>query len=237
MSSTIDEYKTSGLILINTAQKYIDTDLIQNEIASIDKSWSEYSEYILDTIDYIQLQQEDLREFEQLANHLLILLDEKQRHFETIDNDEIEKLSEQVELLNQKGELLLQNSSIDSNENQVERLLETINRTYDNLTIKIKSRSNNINQISQPITITTNELDHYMNEIDLAMNDLSELLVSSTTDIISAQPVKLTEQLIDNTVVQTELEKRKISLEQLHSNIQIFKQTITNQEDMDLIKG
>jgi len=237
MSSTIDEYKTSGLTLINTAQRYIDTDLIQNEIASIDKSWSEYNEYILDTIDYIQLQQEDLREFEQLANHLLILLDEKQIHFETIDNDEIEKVSEQIELLNQKGELLLQNSSIDSNENQVERLLETINRTYDNLAIKIKSHSNNINQISQPITITTNELHDHMNEIDLAMNDLSELLISSTTDIISAQPVKLTEQLIDNTVVQTELEKRKISLEQLHSNIQIFKQTITNQEDMDLIKG
>jgi len=69
------------------------------------------------------------------------------------------------------------------------------------------------------------------------MNELSELLVSSTTDIVSAQPIKLTEQLVDNTVVQTELEKRKISLEQLHSNLQTLKQTITNQEDMDSIKG
>jgi hypothetical protein len=38
MSSTIDEYKTSGLTLINTAQRYIDIDSIQNEIASIGKN-------------------------------------------------------------------------------------------------------------------------------------------------------------------------------------------------------
>ncbi|CAF4660902.1 unnamed protein product, partial [Rotaria sp. Silwood2] len=55
MSSTIDEYKTIGLTLINTAQRYINTEPIQNEIASIDKSWSEYVEYILDTSDYIKL--------------------------------------------------------------------------------------------------------------------------------------------------------------------------------------
>ncbi|CAF4852072.1 unnamed protein product, partial [Rotaria magnacalcarata] len=35
MSSTIDEYKTSGLTLINTAQRYIDTEPIQNEISTI----------------------------------------------------------------------------------------------------------------------------------------------------------------------------------------------------------
>jgi hypothetical protein len=65
------------------------------------------------------------------------------------------------------------------------------------------------------------------------MNELSEFLVSSTTDITSAQPMKLTEQLIDNTVIQNELEKRKISLEQLHSKLQ----TITDQEELDSIKG
>jgi hypothetical protein len=69
------------------------------------------------------------------------------------------------------------------------------------------------------------------------MNDLSELLVSSTTDIISAQPIKLTEQLVNNAVIQNELEKRKIFLEQLHSNIQILKQTITNPEDIDSVKS
>jgi hypothetical protein len=37
MSSAIDEYKTIGLTLINTAQRYIDTEPIQNEIASIGK--------------------------------------------------------------------------------------------------------------------------------------------------------------------------------------------------------
>jgi len=62
------------------------------------------------------------------------------------------------------------------------------------------------------------------------MNELSELIVSSTTDIISAQPMKLAEQLVDHTVVANELEKRKISLEQLQ-------QMITNQDEIDSIKG
>jgi hypothetical protein len=69
------------------------------------------------------------------------------------------------------------------------------------------------------------------------MNELSELLVSSTTDPISAQPIKLSEQLINNTAVKNELEKQKFVLEQLHSNIQKFKQMITNQEHTDLFKG
>lgn len=38
MSPIIDEYKTSGLVLINTAQRYIDTEPIQNEISSIGKA-------------------------------------------------------------------------------------------------------------------------------------------------------------------------------------------------------
>ncbi len=85
----------------------------------------------------------------------MTLLNEKEIHFEIINNDEIEKLYEQIELLNQKGELLLQSSSIDSNENQVEHLLEKINRTYDSLTIKIKIHLDNINQLSQSTTTTT----------------------------------------------------------------------------------
>jgi len=76
-----------------------------------------------------------------------------------------------------------------------------------------------------------------MDETELTMNELSELLVSSTTDAISAQPIKLSEQLINNTAVQNELEKQKFVLEQLHSNIQRFTQMIINPEDTDLVKG
>ncbi|CAF3890084.1 unnamed protein product, partial [Rotaria sp. Silwood1] len=168
MSSTIDEYKTSGLTLINTAQRYIDTEPIQNEIASIDKSWSEYVEYILDTIDYIQLHQEDLREFHQLSKDLIDTLNEKQIQMSTINenelknfHDDLEKYYEQVELLNQKGELLLQSSAVnlnDDNENKIERLLETINRNYDSLTINTKVRLENLHNIQQsatPATTTT----------------------------------------------------------------------------------
>ncbi len=174
----------------------------------LEKTWSEYNEYILDTLDYLQLHQEDLREFYQLADRLLALLNEKQLHVETI---ELEKLYEQIELLNQKGGLLLQSSTIDSNDNQIERLLETIHRTYDSLNNR-------------------NELRHHLDELNFAMNELSELIVSSTTDIISAQPMKLAEQLVDHTVVANELEKRKISLEQLQ-------QMITNQDEINSIKG
>ena len=69
------------------------------------------------------------------------------------------------------------------------------------------------------------------------MNELSELLVSSTSDPVSLQPVKITEQIIDNTVVQSELEKRKLALEQLHSNIETFRQNMANSEEMNSIEG
>jgi len=136
----------------------------------LDKSWSEYIEYILDTIDYIQLHQEDLREFQQLSNYLINTLNEKQIQFETINDDELknfynnlEKYYEQIELLNQKGELLLQSSAInlnDDNENQIEHLLETINRNYDSLTIKTKLRledTDDTQQSTTKSTITTQE--------------------------------------------------------------------------------
>jgi hypothetical protein len=69
------------------------------------------------------------------------------------------------------------------------------------------------------------------------MNELSELLVSSTTDTISAQPIKLSEQLLDNATVQSELERRKIILDQLHSNIETLKKIMNNSPDLDSIKG
>ena len=133
----------------------------------LDKSWSEYIEYILDTIDYIQLHQEDLSEFDQLSNNLINLLNEKQLHLQTINdnelkilNDDLEKYYEQIESLNQKGELLLQSSGInlnDNNENQIEHLLETINRKYDHLTVNIRARLENSDHIQQSIPLQITE--------------------------------------------------------------------------------
>ncbi|CAF4637461.1 unnamed protein product, partial [Rotaria magnacalcarata] len=73
--------------------------------------------------------------------------------------DEIEKLNENVEFINQKGALLLQSSTSDSNDNPVERLLETINRSYDTLASKLKTPLNDSNQIesSTTTTITTDD--------------------------------------------------------------------------------
>lgn len=184
MSAAIDEYKTIGLTLVNTAQRYIDTDSIQNEVSSIgmcvffeilfkiylfffikDKSWSEYIEYILDTIDYIQLHQEDLHEFHQLSNDLINTLNEKQMQMETLNDnqmkpfhDDLEKYYDQVELINQKGDLLLQGSASnlnDDNENKIERLLETINRNYDSLIVNTNARIARVSNIQQPTESTT----------------------------------------------------------------------------------
>ncbi|CAF1104230.1 unnamed protein product [Adineta ricciae] len=271
MSSSIDEFKTAGLMLINIAERYLDVESIQNQVASIDKIWSEYVEYILDTLDYIQLHQEDLREFQQLSNELTNSLNEKQQCLESLNESEAQSLSsdlgkiyEQIEILNQKGELLLQSSATnlsDDTDNQIERSLETINRYYDSLTVKTKSSDQTEMTSKSPTIITTtapttptpsveehapispaltnqltDELQHHIEETDLAMNELSELLVSSTTDTVSAQPIKLSEQLLDNVAVQSELERRKIVLDQLQSNIDTLKQMVPNAENTDSIK-
>jgi hypothetical protein len=186
MSSTVDEYKDIGLILINIAERYIDTEPIRNEIASIDKSWSEYIEYILDTLDYIQLHQDDLHEFQQISNELINSLNEKQIEFENMNenqlktfNDQLEKYYEQVELLNQKGELLLQSSAInlnDDHENHIEHLLETINRNYDSLTIRTKVR---LEDSQQPIqsTITTTEEEEEVNDYIRERRELNKIFI------------------------------------------------------------
>jgi hypothetical protein len=101
-----------------------------------------------------------------MSNDLISSLTEKQTNFEIMTDDELksfnedlDKFYEQVESLNQKGELLLQSSASnlnDDNENQIERLLETINRNYDSLTVKTKTNlddTDNIQQPSKPIEI------------------------------------------------------------------------------------
>lgn len=174
-----------------------------------------------------------------------------------LDN-QLEKYYEQVESLNQKGELLLQSSATnlnDEQENPIEPLLEAINRNYDSLAMKTKLRLDQSNalQPSTPSTTTSttsaseerepavlteqlaNEIHHHIEETNIAMNELSELLVTSTTDTISAQPIKLSEQLLDNAAVQSELERRKIVLDQLHSNIETLKTIIPESPEADSV--
>jgi len=253
MSPTIDEYKTAGLHLIDTAERYIDIEQYQNELTSIDKSWSEYVEYILDTLDYIQLHQEELREFQQLSNDLTQKLTEKIEQIDQVNDEQmaqvrqdLEKFYEQVELMNQKGEFLLQSSAInlqDDQENPIEKVLETINKVYDSLTMKCHvpiEPTDNEQIVSHHTDISdelTEQIRHHIDETDLAMNELSQLLVSSTTDIISAQPIKLSEQLLDNAAVQSELERRKIVLEQLQTNIDNLKQFIPNSNSNSSIQA
>jgi len=95
-----------------------------------------------------------------MSNDLISSLTEKQTNFEIMTDDELksfnedlDKFYEQVESLNQKGELLLQSSASnlnDDNENQIERLLETINRNYDSLTVKTKTNLDDTDNIQQP---------------------------------------------------------------------------------------
>jgi hypothetical protein len=166
MAPTIGRYKSSGATLISAAEDHIDVESVQNEISAIGKlpipssdpfslegivleqSWSEHVEYIFDTLDYIQLHQEEFSEFHQLATQLLESIDEYQTQLQSVTDaelnsfdDQIEKLSEQVELLTQKGEFLLQSSaSAGGDDNQVESLLDDVNRNYDLFILKIKTR-------------------------------------------------------------------------------------------------
>ena len=104
--------------------------------------------------------QEDFYEFNQIAHNLLTLRNEQLVHFESIkdDNlknffDEVEKLNDQIESIGQKRELLLQNS----NKNQIEYLLETINRNYNSLIVKTKTSLNNLNKTHRlVVTMTDN---------------------------------------------------------------------------------
>ena len=69
------------------------------------------------------------------------------------------------------------------------------------------------------------------------MNELSELLVSTATDTVSAQALKLNENMVSNTILQSELEGRKKTLEQLQAAIQSLRPMMTNQKDADAIRG
>ena len=139
-----------------------------HRLSALDKSWSEYVEYILDTLDYIQLHQEELGEFHQLASQLLAAFDEKEKQWEAVDehawqafHDQIAKMSEQVEILNQKGEFLLQGAAIsadETNDNQVECLLETVNRHYDALTTKTKGSFAKNANIQEFVTKSSDEV-------------------------------------------------------------------------------
>ena len=109
---------------------------------------------------------------------MLTLLDEKQLRFETIDDqalkgfqEELDKAYEQVELLNQKGELLLQSSAVNVNEdNQVERQLETINKNYDGLTMKVKARLQTAEKVKPPTrTTTSDDVSHTLSPSELRM--------------------------------------------------------------------
>lgn len=182
MSPTIDAYK-------NIYAKFFD-----NDSSDIEKIWSDMNEYILDTLDYLQLHQEDLREFYQLAEKC-----------EQADEDEF---IQQMELVERKGQLLLQTSPIHSESNPIEHLLEMLHRKSENF--------------------TRNSFEDQLDELDGMMNDLSDLIVSSTTDPISSKPMKLAEQILDNTVVKNELEKWRMSFEEVrmknlhHQRLLIF---------------
>lgn len=206
--------------MINVAERSIDVEPIQEEIGQIDRTWSEYVEFILDTMDYIQLHQEDLKEFQELSTKLFHEFEKKEKN--------PTEFYDQVELLNQKGEILLQSCA--KNENPIERTLEKINRDYDRLTLDQRK----VTTSPSPLTA---ELRHHIDEIDGAMNELAELLVSSSDELVTAQPMKLTEQLMENGALESELERRKSVLEQFQSTIEHLKDlTDGNDENASIEK-
>ena len=229
-------------------------------------------EYIFDTLDYIQLHQEEFGEFQQLASQLLQSIDGYQSVLPTVTDtelnsfdDQIEKLSEQVELLNQKGEFLLQSSASGDEDNQVGRLLDNVNRNYDLLILKIKTRleseegqgqaaeisfeqvereasRRSTSQSSVQIVPTTSnpridELRDHLEEMNLALNALSELLITTTSETPSTQALLLSEQFRNNSAIRTEVDRRRNTLDRLQVDIQTLRQATLTEAERESVKG
>ncbi|CAF1332996.1 unnamed protein product, partial [Didymodactylos carnosus] len=176
----MEDYRTTGFSLINGGQNRFDTKIINDEMEEIDHLWSDYVEHIRDMIDYIQLQKDELLEFNHLSKDLLTLIQEKQCIVDILDirqcilsgssynqhelreqieqikqiYDKIEKQYERVEDLNLKGEILLERCSVNENMNKnnvIEQIMENVNKKYDNLTVKAKYSLDNLTQIKDHI--------------------------------------------------------------------------------------
>lgn len=139
-SSFIAQFKT-------TATNFLDKRSAENEIKPLEKLWAECVEFFFDTTDFLQMHDEDLNEFYQLANRLL-----NENEFE----------GDQIDLLNQKGEFLLENSTNFDTQNPVSELIETINRKYENYLKKISHsteiQQKNLDEISSILVASTNEI-------------------------------------------------------------------------------
>jgi hypothetical protein len=197
-SSTIDHYKASGVTIMSIDASYhIDHVRIQHDLTRIGKrfhsierstvmtsflfflsvtNWSDHVEYVLDTLDYIQLHQNELDEFHELARQLSNELDEYRRQLSSDVNIDrpvflfnVDQLNQRIELVNRNGDFLLRSSLTSDNDNGVEHCLNTINRAYERLLndMEMMTKSEQENK-SMNEQVTRYSIDEHIESIDLS---------------------------------------------------------------------
>ena len=144
--------------MINHCREHLDTDLIENEINSISKSWSEYTAYLFDTIDYLQLHLNDLEEFYRLV--------------EDIGKNQ-DNLKEKLCICNRKGEYL---TRINPNDRSIELILEKLNRLpIDEFEISMNNLAQLlISSITDPISCQLDKLNEQLIDNKVVENQLDQ---------------------------------------------------------------
>lgn len=92
-------------------------------------------EFVVDTLDYIQLYHDELNEFHQLTDDVCQQLNEFESNLSEKTDAELKILHQTMDNFNQKAQFALQVP----NENEMEKLIESINQRYQTLISRVET--------------------------------------------------------------------------------------------------
>jgi len=212
--------------LINHCREHLDTDLIENEINSISKSWSEYTEYLFDTIDYLQLHLNDLEEFYRLV--------------EDIGKNQ-DNLKEKLCICNRKGEYL---TRINPNDRSIELILEKLNRLpIDEFEISMNNLAQLlISSITDPISCQLDKLNEQLIDNKVVENQLDQqkFLLEQLQQTFDDQRLRQFNEHWTIMKQTNDLRQENLLLTHIHaaqfwSQYEILRQLLEQIDDQDLI--
>jgi len=212
--------------LINHCREHLDTDLIENEINSISKSWSEYTAYLFDTIDYLQLHLNDLEEFYRLV--------------EDIGKNQ-DNLKEKLCICNRKGEYL---TRINPNDRSIELILEKLNRLpIDEFEISMNNLAQLlISSITDPISCQLDKLNEQLIDNKVVENQLDQqkFLLEQLQQTFDDQRLRQFNEHWTIMKQTNDLRQENLLLTHIHaaqfwSQYEILRQLLEQIDDQDLI--
>lgn len=212
--------------MINHCREHLDTDLIENEINSISKSWSEYTAYLFDTIDYLQLHLNDLEEFYRLV--------------EDIGKNQ-DNLKEKLCICNRKGEYL---TRINPNDRSIELILEKLNRLpIDEFEISMNNLAQLlISSITDPISCQLDKLNEQLIDNKVVENQLDQqkFLLEQLQQTFDDQRLRQFNEHWTIMKQTNDLRQENLLLTHIHaaqfwSQYEILRQLLEQIDDQDLI--